>query len=110
MKRAVYYHDGSEASERARHGVVEALDRGQYEVEEVDLRKDPGRVGEARTAGVQSVPALVMEGHAFHIDRGNSIDSVGGGAPPQPPGFMEPAESTTDHDVVLEHIRDPGDE
>ena len=48
----------------------------KYTVESVHLGTSKGRVKEAVAAGVKSVPALVMNGAAFHINFGASIDAL----------------------------------
>ena len=40
------------------------------------LGTSKGRVKEAEAAGVKSVPALVMNGAAFHINFGVGIDAL----------------------------------
>jgi len=45
-------------------------------VESVHLGTNKARVKEAVAAGVKSVPALVMNGAAFHINFGASIDAL----------------------------------
>jgi hypothetical protein len=45
-------------------------------VESVHLGTDKARVKEAEAAGVKSVPALVMNGAAFHINFGAGIDAL----------------------------------
>ena len=48
----------------------------KYTVESVHLGTNKARVKEAVAAGVKSVPALVMNGAAFHINFGASIDAL----------------------------------
>ena len=45
-------------------------------VENVHLGTNKARVKEAEAAGVKSVPALVMNGAAFHINFGAGIDAL----------------------------------
>jgi len=49
---------------------------GKYTVDSIHLGTSTSRVKEAEAAGVKSVPALVMNGAAFHIDFGAGIDVV----------------------------------
>lgn len=77
MKSTVkFYHAGCPVCMAAETRVAAALDPGRYSVEVVHLGKDRTRIGEARAAGVKSVPALVMDGQAFHINFGASLDDV----------------------------------
>ena len=48
----------------------------KYDVEHVHLDTNKARVKEAEAAGVKSVPALVMNGAAFHINFGAGIDAL----------------------------------
>ena len=59
---------------RAQHRHV--LDPSKYAVEIVHLGTNKSRVKEAEAAGVKSVPALVMNGAAFHINFGAGIDAL----------------------------------
>jgi hypothetical protein len=60
----------------AEHSDVNALDPSKYAVEIVHLGMNKSRVKEAEAAGVKSVPALVMNGAAFHNNFGAGIDAV----------------------------------
>jgi len=42
----------------------------------VHLGEQSGRVAEAETVGVQSVPALVIDGQVFHINFGAPISAL----------------------------------
>ena len=74
--RAIFYHAGCPVCVAAEQNVAEALDRGRYEVEIVHLGHDKTRVAEARNAGVQSVPALALDGQVFHINFGAGLDAL----------------------------------
>ena len=50
--------------------------RRNMTVEHVHLGTNKSRVKEAEAAGVKSVPALVMNGAAFHINFGAGIDAL----------------------------------
>jgi hypothetical protein len=56
--------------------VADAIDYSKYQVEIVHLGERPERIGEAEAAGVKSVPALVLNSQAFHINFGASIDAL----------------------------------
>jgi glutaredoxin len=76
MKTAIFYHVGCPACVSAEQQVAQALDPARYRVEVVHLGEAKGRLAEARAAGVKSVPALVIEGQAFHINFGASLDAL----------------------------------
>ncbi len=78
MKKAVFFHAGCPVCVDAERTVAEALDRSSYEVEMVHLGEARGRIGDAEAAGVQSVPALVIDGRAYHINFGASLEAVKG--------------------------------
>ena len=72
--KAIFYHAGCPVCVTAEQGIAHALDPAQYEIEVVHLGEQKSRLKEAEAAGVKSVPALVMDGTAFHINYGASID------------------------------------
>ena len=74
--KAIFYHAGCPVCVAAEHSVANALDPEKYTVESVHLGTSKGRVKEAEAAGVKSVPALVMNGTAFHINFGAGIDAL----------------------------------
>ncbi len=74
--KAIFYHAGCPVCIEAEQGVANALDPSQYEVEVVHLGTDKSRLAEAQTAGVKSVPALVMNGMAFHINFGATVEAL----------------------------------
>jgi glutaredoxin len=74
--KAIFYHAGCPVCVAAEDTVANAIDRSKYDVEIVHLGTDKSRIGEAEAAGVKSVPALVMDGAAFHINFGASIDDL----------------------------------
>ncbi|SDY94741.1 thioredoxin family protein [Nitrosomonas sp. Nm58] len=74
--KAIFYHAGCPVCVAAEDAVANAIDRSKYDVEIVHLGTDKSRIGEAEAAGVKSVPALVMDGAAFHINFGASIDDL----------------------------------
>jgi len=75
--RAVFYHAGCPVCVDAEHGLLDGLDRARYEVERVHLGSERARVAEARKLGVTSVPALVLDGRAYHINFGAKLDDLG---------------------------------
>ena len=76
MKRARFFHAGCGVCDRAAR-VASALDPTRYRVEVVHLGAEPRRLSEARAAGVNSVPALVIEGQEpLHLDYGASLGDL----------------------------------
>ncbi len=76
MSKATYFHAGCPVCVDAERRFVSALDPARYEVEVVDLGRDKGRLAEAKRAGVQSVPALVIDGAPFHINFGAALSAL----------------------------------
>lgn len=74
--KAIFHHAGCPVCVAAEHNVAQALDPVRYALEIVHLGLQKTRVTEAEAAGVQSVPALVMDGHAYHINFGAGIDAL----------------------------------
>lgn len=79
-QKATFYHAGCPVCVSAEQGLAHALDPAAYNVEIVHLGEAPNRIGEAETAGVKSVPALVIEGQPYHINFGASLADVKGAA------------------------------
>ena len=75
-KPAIFYHAGCSVCVSAENAIVNALDRGQYEVEVVHLGETPTRVNEAEQAGVKSVPALLLDGEVLHINHGADLSTL----------------------------------
>lgn len=73
---AIFYHAGCPVCVAAEQTVANALDPSRYTVEIVHLGEDKARLAEAEAAGIQSVPALVMDGAVFHINFGAGIDAL----------------------------------
>jgi len=75
--RARFYHAGCPVCVDAEQSVARALDPSRYELDLVHLGQQKARVAEARREGVRSVPALVLDGRAYHINFGASLDDLG---------------------------------
>jgi glutaredoxin len=75
--KAVFYHAGCPVCVSAEEQVAKALDPARFDVEIVHLGKDRSRLPDARKAGVKSVPALVINGQAFHINFGADLSALG---------------------------------
>ena len=76
--KATFYHAGCPVCVAAERTVAEGLDRSKFDVEIVHLGQNKSRVAEAETAGVKSVPALVIGGQAFHINHGADLSVLKG--------------------------------
>lgn len=76
MNKAIFYHAGCPVCVSAEQQVLEALDKSRYETEVVHLGEDASRINEAEEAGIQSVPALLLDGAAFHINFGAAISDL----------------------------------
>ncbi len=71
--KAVFYHAGCPVCVDAEQMVADAIDPERFDVEVVHLGEAKDRIGEAESAGVKSVPALVLGEHPYHINFGASI-------------------------------------
>jgi len=76
MSKAVFYHAGCPVCVAAEQQVVQSIDPAKYNVEIVHLGEEGGRLGEAESAGVKSVPALVLNGAVFHINHGADLSAL----------------------------------
>lgn len=74
--KAIFYHAGCPVCVDAEQNIAHALDRSRFDVEIVHLANDKSRVGEAERVGVKSVPALVIDGRAFHINHGADLNAL----------------------------------
>ncbi len=74
--KAIFYHAGCPVCLSAEQNIAVALDPAKYELEIVHLGNNKSRLQEAESAGVKSVPALVMDGSAFHINFGAGLDAL----------------------------------
>lgn len=76
LTKAVFYHAGCPVCIAAERNVADALDPKRYAVEVVHLGEHQDRVAEAESAGVRSVPALVLDGQPFHINFGADLEAL----------------------------------
>ena len=60
----------------AEQNLASALDPQRFELEVVHLGQQQRRIPEAESAGVRSVPALVVEGQPYHINFGAALDAL----------------------------------
>ena len=78
MATATFFHAGCPVCVSAEQGLASAIDSSRYQVEIVHLGERPEAVAAAEAAGVQSVPALVMDGQVFHINHGADLAALKG--------------------------------
>ncbi|MGZ8227095.1 MAG: thioredoxin family protein [Methylococcaceae bacterium] len=76
MSHAVFYHAGCPVCLGAEQMIIDAVDRSKHQVEVIHLGEQADRIAEAESAGVKSVPALVLNGQVYHINFGASIDDL----------------------------------
>ncbi len=75
MTKSVFYHAGCPVCVSAEQDILHLIPADQVEV--VHLGTDKSKVKEAESAGVKSVPALVMpNGNVLHINFGAAIEDV----------------------------------
>ncbi len=79
-QNAVFYHAGCPVCVDTEQRLAHALNPAAYTVEIVHLGEAPGRIAEAEASGVTSVPALVIDGSAYHINFGASLSDLKGAA------------------------------
>ena len=75
-QRAIFYHAGCPVCVAAEDKITDIIDRGRYDLEIVHLGDTPNRIDEAEAAGVKSVPALVFDGAALHINHGADLSAL----------------------------------
>lgn len=71
--QATFYHAGCPVCVTAEETIARSLDPNRYDLEVVHLGEDSVRLAEAEAAGVESVPALVIDERPFHINFGASL-------------------------------------
>ncbi|WP_230556893.1 thioredoxin family protein [Teredinibacter turnerae] len=74
--KAVFYHAGCPVCIAAEDKLAEAIDAARYDVEIVHLGDNKSRIKEAEEAGIKSVPAVLLEGTAFHINFGANLSDL----------------------------------
>lgn len=75
-QKATFYHAGCSVCTAAEDKITEIIDRDRVNLEIVHLGNTPGRIDEASAAGVTSVPALVLDGTALHINHGADLSDL----------------------------------
>ncbi len=77
MSKSIFYHAGCSVCVSAEHDIINLI--GSDNVEVIHIGEDRSRISEAESAGVKSVPALVLpNGNTLHINFGASIEEVRG--------------------------------
>ncbi len=76
MSKAVFYHAGCPVCVSAEQQILDIVDGNKVNLEVVHFGNGKERLAEAERAGVQSVPALVIDGNVMHINFGASLDDV----------------------------------
>jgi len=74
--KAIFYHAGCPVCIDAEQGLANSLDQNKYELETVHLGEQSGRISEAESSGVESVPALVIGENTYHINFGAGISDL----------------------------------
>ncbi|MEZ5909662.1 MAG: thioredoxin family protein [Hyphomicrobiaceae bacterium] len=75
-QKATFFHAGCGVCVDAEKRIATALDPAAYDVEIVHLGTDRNRLAEAESAGVKSVPALVIDGQPYHINFGAALSAL----------------------------------
>lgn len=78
MNKAIFYHAGCPVCFSAEQQMLTLLDEKAVQIEVVHLGKHQDLIDQAELQGVQSVPALVVNGQVFHINFGASLQDVRG--------------------------------
>ena len=76
MVESIFYHAGCPVCVEAEQQFATALNPSSYKVEVVHLGEEKHRISEAESAGVKSVPALVIGATPFHINFGASLEDL----------------------------------
>ena len=76
MPQATYFHAGCPVCVAAEDTLVDTFATASLTVDKVHLGQNPDRVADARDAGVESVPALVIDGEVFHINFGAALEDL----------------------------------
>lgn len=76
MLQARYFHAGCPVCVDAEQTLLHLLDNKKIDVEIVHLGEQKSRVAEAEKAGVQSVPALLIDGQVLHLNFGAPLSAL----------------------------------
>lgn len=75
-QKAIFYHAGCPVCLAAEDKVLDLVDRARFDLEVVHLGEAKDRLAEAEGSGVKSVPALVVDGIALHINHGADLSAL----------------------------------
>ena len=73
---ATFYHAGCPVCLDAEAAVTRYLDQSKVVLEIVHLGTAKNRIAEAESAGVKSVPALVVGGQTLHLNFGAALSAL----------------------------------
>jgi glutaredoxin len=73
---ATFYHAGCPVCLEAETLLVRHLNTATLNLSIVHLGNERGRVAEAEATGVRSVPALVVDGQALHLNFGAALSDL----------------------------------
>ncbi len=77
MTKATFYHAGCPVCVSAEQDLIHIIDRQQVDLEVIHLGETPEKIVEAEAAGLQSVPALVLDqGQVLHINFGAALTDL----------------------------------
>ncbi len=74
--KATFYHAGCPVCVAAESTIASAIDPSRYDVQIVHLGESRDQLAAAESAGVRSVPAIVIDGQAFHINHGADLSAL----------------------------------
>jgi glutaredoxin len=75
-QKAIFYDAGCPVCVAPENKITEIIDRSRVDLEIVHLGKAADRINEAEAAGVKSVPALIVDGEALHINHGADLSAL----------------------------------
>ena len=76
MSKITYYHAGCPVCIEAERTIVNTL-LGSNSVDVINIGEDKAALAIAKDSGIESVPALVIDGSVFHINFGAAINDLG---------------------------------
>lgn len=79
MKKATFYHAGCPVCVNAENELLNLVDTSKVNLEVIHLGEQANQISKAESAGVKSVPALVLDnGSVLHINHGATMAEVKG--------------------------------
>jgi len=73
---AKFYHAGCPVCLAAESTITHLIDHSRVDLEIIHLGHAKNRLAEAEKAGVKSVPALVIDGQALHLNFGAALSAL----------------------------------